>query len=827
MNGHPAAEAVLPLGWGVALLLGAEFVALVAVCVFVCLHKETESQGRVLSRLLDVDYRGNSSLWRLAFSFFSCSVGSWVLFLPPALGRFGRLHHVSLSAAALLSMVLSSAGEAAFVAAAAKLLCPSLPAALVAGSVQVVPFVPSLVLAVSWSDSLVILFLISNFLTSAVLPPVLLGLWKGTTAVAAAAGIVCGVATIPICGLIYTGTPAAMLSWFIVPWGVTSGATAVTFLAVPVVATFTTIFLSLAFPCRTQKRVETPPVAAAAPAGVAEANAGARLHVETRGILQSKGPFMGPQKQRGRTLQRWMHQERQGVQLKEEVRSCSSVAEEDATGIGSSTPDVHVLCVPQHMPVAVRSSCDFPRGSYVRLPCDLGQSAWRCIALLKKDFADVARHVHVWLLRRSTRTDKYIRGSNSAPRRRTCSSSTITTTGDFFYRTHNQVCFDSDSLRRSNKHRSASEEAALAVGTQQGGKEGTGSSVTMTASLLLGVGLSCCGACCSATGQILLRLTFILRKAASDTAEEAAVGAAQASTAPPSRSAASALPRSNCLRMQEAAALLMVSVLSPAFTIRCTDTAATEYRTVDEDQSSSSRTAAESDCRAVVTPAESLLQEDGLLQHTQTSQQERLQPHPVLGVLALPFAAGSCGGTNQLLIKILQIWVSGMRAACSTPTDAAVHSSTNLLPCWLQPAALEARWGLCVVVVLLATIAVVELLFLMKALQLLPASAAAPIAHAASATAAAAGGCLLLQDTPRQPFMWVAGLLLLLFSLSLMAGGIAIYSAICSCAVACCGAAAALITAAAAAAAAGVVLPGWNALVHPPSSTNSAVSLVG
>lgn len=109
---------------------------------------------------------------------------------------------------------------------------------------------PSVFLALWWSDSVIILFLIANFFSSAVLVPFLLGMWNRTNWLVAALGPFVGLLAVPFCGVVFSGSAERFLLWFTLPEGPEAAVSTVTFIAVPIVAGLFTVVGSLVFPAK-------------------------------------------------------------------------------------------------------------------------------------------------------------------------------------------------------------------------------------------------------------------------------------------------------------------------------------------------------------------------------------------------------------------------------------------------------------------------------------------------------------------------------------------------------------------------------------------------
>ncbi|PFH33932.1 transporter, solute:sodium symporter (SSS) family protein [Besnoitia besnoiti] len=106
--------------------------------------------------------------------------------------------------------------------------------------------VPAVILAYSWSESIIQLFLIGNLLTAALFPPVFLGFWRRTTTLGSVAGFLCGIFSIFLSGLIFaSGDLALAARWFTLPLGMGDPSATYTFLIVPGVAAVVTLGVSL------------------------------------------------------------------------------------------------------------------------------------------------------------------------------------------------------------------------------------------------------------------------------------------------------------------------------------------------------------------------------------------------------------------------------------------------------------------------------------------------------------------------------------------------------------------------------------------------------
>ncbi|PHJ23315.1 solute:sodium symporter family protein [Cystoisospora suis] len=112
--------------------------------------------------------------------------------------------------------------------------------------VSLVANIPAVLLAYCWEESIIVLFLIGNLLTSSIFPPVFLGLWAKTTTVGSVTGSVAGIFSIFCSGLAFTsGNLGLAARWITLPLGLEHPSALYTFLIVPATSFVTTIVVSL------------------------------------------------------------------------------------------------------------------------------------------------------------------------------------------------------------------------------------------------------------------------------------------------------------------------------------------------------------------------------------------------------------------------------------------------------------------------------------------------------------------------------------------------------------------------------------------------------
>lgn len=106
--------------------------------------------------------------------------------------------------------------------------------------------VPAVLLAYFWEESIILLFLIGNLLTSAIFPPVFLGLWSTTTTAGSVAGSVAGIVSIFFSGLAFTSGDCGLAArWITLPLGLEHPSALYTFLVVPATSFVTTVVVSV------------------------------------------------------------------------------------------------------------------------------------------------------------------------------------------------------------------------------------------------------------------------------------------------------------------------------------------------------------------------------------------------------------------------------------------------------------------------------------------------------------------------------------------------------------------------------------------------------
>ncbi|ETK95534.1 hypothetical protein F441_01594 [Phytophthora nicotianae CJ01A1] len=94
------------------------------------------------------------------------------------------------------------------------------------------------------------LFLIADLLCTAAVGPMLLGVWKRATRTGALAGSAAGLITIFICGVIAQGKFVGGFNWFILPEGLYSQNSMITFIVTLVIPPVVTVIVSLMTPKR-------------------------------------------------------------------------------------------------------------------------------------------------------------------------------------------------------------------------------------------------------------------------------------------------------------------------------------------------------------------------------------------------------------------------------------------------------------------------------------------------------------------------------------------------------------------------------------------------
>ncbi|RLN55367.1 hypothetical protein BBJ29_007046 [Phytophthora kernoviae] len=107
--------------------------------------------------------------------------------------------------------------------------------------------VPAIVIAYQEYDILN-LFLIADLLCTAAVGPMLLGTWKRATRMGAWAGSAAGLITIFICGVIAQGKFVGGFNWFILPEGLYSQNSMITFIVTLIIPPVVTVIVSLATP---------------------------------------------------------------------------------------------------------------------------------------------------------------------------------------------------------------------------------------------------------------------------------------------------------------------------------------------------------------------------------------------------------------------------------------------------------------------------------------------------------------------------------------------------------------------------------------------------
>lgn len=109
--------------------------------------------------------------------------------------------------------------------------------------------IPAIVIATKGYD-IIKLFLIADLLCTAAVGPMLLGAWKRSTALGAHVGSAAGLLTIFICGVAYEGTFVGGFNWFVLPEGLYSYNSMITFIVTLIVPTVVTVVVSLAVPAK-------------------------------------------------------------------------------------------------------------------------------------------------------------------------------------------------------------------------------------------------------------------------------------------------------------------------------------------------------------------------------------------------------------------------------------------------------------------------------------------------------------------------------------------------------------------------------------------------
>lgn len=109
--------------------------------------------------------------------------------------------------------------------------------------------VPAIVIATK-NYNIIDLFLIADLLCTAAVGPMLLGAWTRTTALGAHAGSVAGLLTIFVCGVAYKGSFVGGFEWFVLPEGLYSYNSMITFIVTLLVPVAVTLGVSLAVPAK-------------------------------------------------------------------------------------------------------------------------------------------------------------------------------------------------------------------------------------------------------------------------------------------------------------------------------------------------------------------------------------------------------------------------------------------------------------------------------------------------------------------------------------------------------------------------------------------------
>jgi Na+/proline symporter len=107
--------------------------------------------------------------------------------------------------------------------------------------------VPAIVIAYQQYDILN-LFLIADLLCTAAVGPMLLGVWKRATRTGALAGSAAGLITIFVCGVIAQGKFVGGFNWFILPEGLYSQNSMITFVVTLIIPPAVTVIVSLMTP---------------------------------------------------------------------------------------------------------------------------------------------------------------------------------------------------------------------------------------------------------------------------------------------------------------------------------------------------------------------------------------------------------------------------------------------------------------------------------------------------------------------------------------------------------------------------------------------------
>ncbi|TYZ68239.1 hypothetical protein PybrP1_007906, partial [[Pythium] brassicae (nom. inval.)] len=109
--------------------------------------------------------------------------------------------------------------------------------------------VPAVVIATK-NYNIIDLFLIADLLCTAAVGPMLLGAWRRTTALGAHVGSAAGLLTVFGCGVAFKGTFVGGFEWFVLPEGLYSYNSMVTFIVTLVVPVAVTLGVSLALPAK-------------------------------------------------------------------------------------------------------------------------------------------------------------------------------------------------------------------------------------------------------------------------------------------------------------------------------------------------------------------------------------------------------------------------------------------------------------------------------------------------------------------------------------------------------------------------------------------------
>ncbi|CBZ54440.1 conserved hypothetical protein [Neospora caninum Liverpool] len=140
----------------------------------------------------------------------------------------------------------------------------------------------------------------------------------------------------------------------------------------------------------------------------------------------------------------------------------------------------------------------------------------------------------------------------------------------------------------------------------------------------------------------------------------------------------------------------------------------------------------------------------------------------------LPASGGVLGAVASISIKLIQAFFLSFSSACIPPSSsspAAVWPVIGMLVCLLNPVFLFQHPWLPFLFLVVASAALLELLFLSQSLRHYPASESVPIMNSTLTVFMGVGGVIIFDEPPANPLGWATGLALLVLGVVVLGFG--------------------------------------------------------